>query len=393
MSNSNKGPWIKDKWLPGVLNKEQMQALIDNKYIINALGGNEIDNADSAIDLHLTDEGYCMIRGSVKPFHNIPYGQLVKDTHYAEKQIPDSNGVFTLKRNMSYVFKLNEALNASLLYDTPICGQATAKSSIGRVDVIARLIVDGMNEYETFDTSKLNEKECGDMYIEITPITFNVKVKKGIPLSQLRFFYGDIDDSSMSNMDFINSVLNSNGQNTPILSVDLTDSDENIVAFLAKDNIDEAIQLWGSKVYDPDKFWEPIAAIEHKGLKSIKIEKNRFYILRSKERISLPNGVSIYCRAMDETIGEMRIHYAGFVHPRFGLVRQDDRHGTPLIFEVRGHNVDVLLTDNEILARLHFYRMSREVIDPNVSSSVVPDRINSYYNQELKLSNFFKDWV
>lgn len=29
-------------------------------------------------------------------------------------------------------------------------------------------------------------------------------------------------------------------------------------------------------------------------------------------------GVAVYCRPSDETIGEMRIHYAGFVHPGFG---------------------------------------------------------------------------
>jgi DNA topoisomerase IA len=55
--------------------------------------------------------------------------------------------------------------------DTPIYGQATAKSSIGRVDVIARLIVDGMSEYEKFNP---DEVDSGDMFLEITPITFNV---------------------------------------------------------------------------------------------------------------------------------------------------------------------------------------------------------------------------
>jgi dCTP deaminase len=76
------------------------------------------------------------------------------------------------------------------------------------------------------------------------------------------------------------------------------------------------------------------------------------------EHISLSGEIAVYCRAIDETIGEMRIHYAGFVHPLFGRERKDRKHGTPLIFEVRGHDVGVTLTDGEKMARLTFYRMS-----------------------------------
>ena len=87
---------------------------------------------------------------------------------------------------------------------------------------------------------------------------------------------------------------------------------------------------------------------------------------------------------MDESLGEMRIHYAGFVHPHFGLNRSDGKEGAPLIFEVRGHNVDVLLTDAEILARLYIYRMSEHA--PALAGAT------SYSNQELTLSRAFKNW-
>jgi len=83
----------------------------------------------------------------------------------------------------------------------------------------------------------------------------------------------------------------------------------------------------------------------------------------------------------------MRIHYAGFVHPCFGDERDDHKIGTPLIFEVRGHNVKILLTHNEILARLFFYRMSERAI-PDSSAKKV-----SYNDQELNLSTLFqKNW-
>jgi deoxycytidine triphosphate deaminase len=77
----------------------------------------------------------------------------------------------------------------------------------------------------------------------------------------------------------------------------------------------------------------------------------------------------------------MRIHYAGFVHPHFGI-RDDGEKGTPLIFEVRGHQVDVNLRQGERMANLRLYRMSE---DAGAGTS-------DYEKQTLKLSGFFADW-
>ena len=129
---------------------------------------------------------------------------------------------------------------------------------------------------------------------------------------------------------------------------------------------------------DPCKNWKFQQSGDDKRLK---IENNRFYILRSKEKIRVPPGIAIYCRASDETIGEMRIHYAGLVHPHFGL-RDDGENGTPLIFEVRGHQVDVSLRHGERMANLTLYRMSQEA---------GPDK-SPYGTQTLKLSSFFSEW-
>ena len=118
--------------------------------------------------------------------------------------------------------------------------------------------------------------------------------------------------------------------------------------------------------------------------KRLKIEQKAFYILRSKEKIALPPTVAVYCRAMDETIGEMRIHYAGFVHPFFGLDRKDGEEGTPLIFEVRGHNVDVSLVDGERMAKLIFYRMS-ENAEEKKKTKKAKKKANEINSTELAL--------
>jgi len=82
----------------------------------------------------------------------------------------------------------------------------------------------------------------------------------------------------------------------------------------------------------------------------------------------------------------MRIHYAGFVHPLFGRERDDKKTGTPLIFEVRGHDVKVTLTDGEKMARLTFYRMSEDCERPKKAAQ---SQKSGYENQTLKLSEFF----
>lgn len=387
-------PWKEQKWLPGVLNYQQLESLKKCGLITNAFS--KIDSDASAIDLHLTNRGFEMRRGSIKPF-NKNYSQIITDSSYAKPLKIGKDSIFHLKKGHCYVFEVREKLHVSIVKDSPFYGQATAKSSVGRVDVIARLIVDGMDEYETFIPSKIR---TGEMYLEITPITFDVKVKENISISQLRFCNGHFDSSTIRDEKFIRSVLNldSDSQNTGTLSVDLSNfnisqlSHEMAAAYCAKGGAKIPIELWADKKYAKKKFWEPIVSTEQQNIKNIVIKKNNFYILRSMERISLPQGICIYARAMDETLGEMRIHYAGFVHPLFGTGRTDEKIGTPLIFEVRGHNVNVLLTHGEILARLIFYRMSqvakkREQKKGNRKKSI---KSGDYNEQELKLSKFFK---
>ena len=140
--------------------------------------------------------------------------------------------------------------------------------------------------------------------------------------------------------------------------------------------------------YDPLKYWEPVDVQTKGSEKYIEIEPESFYILRSKERFNLPPNVAVYCRAVTEELGEIRIHYAGFVHPTFGSSNKDEYgnpKGTPLTFEVRGHNVKAILRDGETLAHLHYYWMSRGCTEEE-------DDSKDDGKQELQLSKVFKEW-
>lgn len=385
------GPW--DDWIPGVLNRSQVRKLCEQQYIervdksYKAIG-------HSSIDLSLSESAYRMTQGSVKPSASTSYESILRDSELTEEHPANGDDTFTLKAKETYVFKLRERL--SRLVDSQIYGHATAKSSIGRVDVLVRLIVDGMDTYESFEPKRL-AGFSGDMYVEVTPITFDVKVKPGNFLTQLRLFYGKPDNVEIKNSDELyQTVLTGPGAKYGTLSVDLENESYGgyqVAAFLAKNRAgsEDAIPLWveDGKKSDPCKYWR----FKESNGRRLKIEKEQFYLLKSKEKIAVPPGIAIYCRASDETIGEMRIHYAGFVHPLFGL-RRDQGRGTPLIFEVRGHQVDVTLADKEKMANLRFFRMSEDCNDeeelPGGTKVKVPP--SPYENQTLKLSDFFEKW-
>jgi dCTP deaminase len=366
-------PW--DNWIPGVLNKEQMLSLTTKGILTASIIG------EASLDLSLTNEGYKMLRGSVKPGGDDRYSVILRNALLAERMPVQQDDIFTLDCNHTYVFKLTERLD-SAFSEIGIFGEATAKSSVGRVDVLARLIVDGMDQYERFDANRL-KGQSGDIYLEITPFTFRVKVKAGKCLSQLRLFYGDPKNVEVRGGEIYRTVFKDSITGDGSLSVDLENTEIgglDVAAFCAEgDRNNEPVCLWkGETLADPCKNWKFMKSGEDKRLK---IENNRFYILRSKEHIRVPEGIAIYCRASDETIGEMRIHYAGFVHPWFGQ-RDDGKNGTPLIFEVRGHQVDVSLRHGERMANLTLYRMSK-----NAEKDT-----SDYGKQTLKLSSFFSDW-
>ena len=372
-------PW--KSWIPGVLSKFQMRQLINDGYIEGS-DPKLLDN--SSLDLCLSNEGYVMVQGSVKPSGTRYLHSLEKD-NLVQALTPESDGTFKLSVRHTYLFPLREKIGQ--LGESGIFGQATAKSSVGRMDVLARLIVDGMDVYESFDHDKLT---TGNMYVELTPMTFNVVVRPGTPLVQLRFFRGHPRDSELHSQALYDCVLTDTERNDGSLSVDLTPADiagNQVCALRARRGNEQttAIELWeieGQQGADPEPFWTFETSDNNRRLK---IEQDDFYIMRSKEKIHVPPGVAVYCRATDETIGEMRIHYAGFVHPFFGC--KSDGAGTPLIFEVRGHDVDVTLCHKEKMANLIFYRMSMDCLEDDYKGS---DK--TYNEQTLMLSKFFAPW-
>lgn len=394
-------PW--SDWVPGVLRKEQVGKLVSWGAITGVEPFPEsVRNAPSqydysSLDLHIINKGFELLEGAVKPagskyFFNLEKHRLVKPIK------PDGNGFFRLRARKTYLFKLKESLHVKDMEEAEIYGQATAPSTIGRMDVLARLVVDGMSEYDGFTPNDL----AGDLFVEITPMTFNVTVRPGDRLTQLRFFYGPPETSEIRGKKVCKAVLRRNGGpiDDHFLRVDLTPVEIGGIdtsAFYAsyKEMAEEHLPLWVPATASKPKPWQYWQLEKADERERLRITAGRFYILRSKEKIALTKNVAVYARAIDESIGEMRIHYAGFVHPFFG--RENKLHGeigTPLIFEVRGHDVDVSLRDGEKMAKLVFYRMSEDCRqEKQAATGGEPLVYNDLYaNQDLQLSKIFAPW-
>jgi dCTP deaminase len=346
----------------------------------------------SAIDLPLGDR-YWKMKGSCRTGKRYKVRDLIhKHSLHGEPELLGDN-LITLERQQVYLFKADCALD---LTDLRIQGKATGKSSVGRLDCLVRLLVD---ESDTFDFVEAGKKH--ELYIEVTPISFNLDVRRGTSLSQLRLYKGSEQDISLTRGELFHEedesfpVVDENGRpyRAPCsdgshdtwfpFRLDLEpDPVAKCSAFAAKKPGDvplPSIDPDKKYTYDPCEYWDPIVWKDD----GILLEPDRLYILRSKERLRIPSHLALECKSYTTEMGEWRIEYAGFAHPYFGALREDKK-GSPIIFEVRGHNVPTILTHEIPLGNVRFLRMSKAATRPTEDPT--------YEKQELALSKCFKSW-
>jgi dCTP deaminase len=267
-----------------------------------------------------------------------------------------------------------------------ISGKANPKSSTGRLDIFTRLLTDGGTEFEN-----VPEGYRGKLYIEIVPRTFSVLAQQGTRLNQLRFVRGHPPPSDQK-IDELNAadtlVFAKTG--TPMdaivndglwISVDLEgDAASGIVGYRAKQHA-PLIDLSRIDHYEPLEFWEPLAV---DATRTLVLNPDDFYILMSRERVRIPPTFAASMVPYDPSMGEFRIHYAGFFDPGFGY-GNNDIAGARAVLEVRSHEVPFLIEHGQGVGRLIYERLLAK-----------PERIygvhigSNYQAQGLKLSKQFK---
>ena len=110
------------------------------------------------------------------------------------------------------------------------------------------------------------------------------------------------------------------------------------------------------------------------------IEKDEFYILRSKEFIVIPENNAAELEPFKDSFGNFRVHYAGFFDPGFGLPT-----GVPAVLELRAYDTPFMIKDGQLVGQLNFYQ-----IEKNFKNIYGKNIKSNYYNQRLKLAKQFK---
>src|SRR5260221_3764645 len=189
-------------WIPGVVSKFQVEQLVKEGALKHLEPSNYKD--ESSVDLVLGDTAYEMTNGAVKPFGD-DYEHFLTASSFAKSMSFTSET--TLNPEKTYVFQIRLELGPHFIASGRFHGQATGRSSVGRVDVLTRLIVNGMDQYEGFTPEGLQKGTNGKLFLGVTPITFPVEVKPGISLSQLRLFLGSPDSARMKVIDVCGAAL------------------------------------------------------------------------------------------------------------------------------------------------------------------------------------------
>jgi dCTP deaminase len=321
----------------------------------------------SSIDLSLSEECYEIKTSFLSP-NNKVRDKLKK---FYNKKINLNKGKI-FKKNKIYIVKLNENLNLR----KSIGGKCNPKSSTGRLNIFCRTILDYCDEYE-----KIPKNYNGEIFLEITSRSFDIMFKKDDKLNQMRLFNNYnlyLNDTLLKKMNNNKPLIfpqkNNQIKNGIRLSVDLS-SDNKVCAYESKITTSPII-FNKTNYYNSSKFWK---ALKPKN-KTLIIEKNKFYILKSKEKIMIPKNFAGEMIPYDTGIGDFRVHYAGFFDPGFGYP-----NGSYAVLEVKTNELPFIIEDGQTIARIIYEKLNKK------TSVVYGANINSnYQNQKLALSKHFK---
>jgi dCTP deaminase len=289
-----------------------------------------------------------------------------------------------LEPRVVYIIPLLERLKLP----DDIRGKANPKSTTGRLDIFTRLITECGDEFD-----RVPKGYSGELYVEVSSRTFPIRLRAGMKLNQLRFERGNLDSLGNGNLRQLTNEqhLVYDAEGSPgkthiddgvVITVDLEGDDcSDTVAYKARGS-DLEIELDRINYYDPADFWE---AIPRPADGRIILDTGGFYLLGSKKRVRVPLDHAAEMVAHDPSMGEFRVHYAGFFDPGFGYGANGEIPGTKAVLEVRAYEVPILLEDDHLVGRLHYYPMAGK-----------PDRVygasigSSYQKQGLALSKQFK---
>ncbi len=360
----------------GILPSQEITNLIARGNITASPAINPDHIQPASLDLRLGDMAH-RVRASFLPGPNSTVEAKIKELRMTRV---DLTAAPVFEKDCVYIIPLVEELNLP----ENISGKANPKSTTGRLDIFTRLITDYGTEFD-----RVPPGYKGKLYAEVVSRTFTVAIRAGMRLSQLRFVQGNprSSDSAIRGLDREDPLVYD--EDTPTkarverglrITVNLEGAEAEIIAYKAK-RFAPAIELDKINFYPTEEFWE----VRHQNAsRNLILEPGDFYILASKEKVSVPPEFAAEMVPFDPSDGEFRIHYAGFFDPGFGHGSGDIK-GTPAVLEVRAHEVPFLMEHGQLVGRLNYMPLLRrpdKIYGTNIGSS--------YQHQALTLSKQFR---
>ncbi|MBA4324581.1 MAG: 2'-deoxycytidine 5'-triphosphate deaminase [Rhodobacter sp.] len=279
-----------------------------------------------------------------------------------------------LEKNCVYVIPLAE----SLALPQGVTAVANAKSSSGRLDLLTRTITDGGTEFD-----RIPEGYQGPLYAEVCPRSFSVLVREGQRLNQIRFRQGQaiLTDAELAALHAADPLVSGEAVISEGLgfSVDLKPAQGSLVGYRAKPHTG-VVDLDRIGHYPAPDFWEELHSREGR----IILDPGAFYILVSREAVTIPPDHAAEMAPYLAMVGEFRVHYAGFFDPGFGHAAAGGA-GSRGVLEVRCHEAPFVLEHGQIVGRLVYERMS-ERPETLYGAGIA----SNYQGQGLKLAKQFR---
>ncbi|HLQ17769.1 MAG TPA: 2'-deoxycytidine 5'-triphosphate deaminase [Tabrizicola sp.] len=284
------------------------------------------------------------------------------------------DGGAVLEKNCVYVIPLAERL----ALPAGVTAVANAKSSSGRLDLLTRTITDGGTEFD-----RIPEGYQGPLYAEVCPRSFSVLVREGQRLNQIRFRQGQavLSDTDLSALHAVEPLVSGEAVISEGLgfSVDLKPATGTLVGYRAKPHTG-VVDLDRIGHYPAREFWEEL----HSENGQIILDPGAFYILVSREAVTIPPDYAAEMAPYLAMVGEFRVHYAGFFDPGFGHAAAGGA-GSRGVLEVRCHEAPFVLEHGQVVGRLVYERMS-ERPEALYGAGIA----SNYQGQGLKLAKQFR---
>ena len=356
--------------MTGVLPSQRIRSMIVSGQVTANPAVTPEQIQPASLDLRLGHTAY-RVRASFLAGANRTVGSRIAEF---EMHSVDLTHGAVLEKGCVYVVPLMEGLALPPF----VQAVANAKSSTGRLDLLTRTITDGGTEFD-----RIPAGYTGPLYAEICPRSFSVLVRPGMRLNQIRFREGHavLSDDALRMLHAQGPLVSGDAVIADGLgfSVDLSPAQGNVVGYRAKPHTG-VIDLDRIGHYDPADYWETLRMRDER----IILDPGAFYILVSREAVTIPPDHAAEMAPYLAMVGEFRVHYAGFFDPGFGHAAAGGQ-GSRGVLEVRCHEAPFVLEHGQVVGRLVYERMA-EVPDMIYGQGIA----SNYQGQGLKLSKHFR---